>query len=80
MSRRERDREQKIEANLTHTHDEEPAMLMLECDKDRKGELLLNEGEVKLQLNQGSDKREESNVWYLDNGESSHMTGFRAKF
>lgn len=35
---------------------------------------------MKPRLNQGSDKREDSNVLYLDNGASNHMTGFRSKF
>lgn len=78
--RRERDKEQKVETevNLTHVQDDEPALLMLECGKEMKTKLLLNEEDMRPRLNAG--KQEESNMWYLDNGASNHMTGSRSKF
>ena len=43
--------------------------------------LLVNEDKVTPKLTKaGQDKQVESNLWYLDNGASNHMTGQRSKF
>lgn len=42
--------------------------------------MLINERDVVPKLNRNIDKKVESNVWYLDNGASNHMTGVRTKF
>ncbi|XP_074337557.1 uncharacterized protein LOC141674757 [Apium graveolens] len=69
-----REREQKEEANLARM-DDEPALLMAEKV------LLVDEGKVSPRLNQVSkEKQGDSNVWYLDNGASNHMTGQLSKF
>lgn len=62
-----RDKEQKPEVNLTQIQDDEPA-------------LLIAENEVTPKLSVNGDETFESNVWYLDNGASNHMTGDRSKF
>ena len=66
---------------MTQTNDDEPTLLLAKCD-DNKGELiLLNEGNLTPKLNTATDgKSEDSNMWYLDNGASNHMTGQRSKF
>lgn len=67
-----RERKPKQEINLTH--DDEPTLLIVETRK-----LLLNE-DVVPKLSQESRANSESNLWYLDNGASNHMTGQRSKF
>lgn len=56
------------------TQDDEPTLLIVETRK-----LLLNE-DVVPKLSQESRANSESNLWYLDNGASNHMTGQRSKF
>lgn len=70
----------KQEANLTFSQDDEPALLFTECTKEESKQLLLNEKNVMPRLSQSGDQTTESNVWYLDNGASQHMTGYRTKF
>ena len=74
-----RDKEQKTEINLAQI-DDEPALLLTECDTENKSTLLLNEGNVVPRLDRNKKKEIESNVWYLDNGASNHMTGQRSNF
>lgn len=64
-----RDREPKAEVNLSQVQDDEPA-------------LLVAEREIVPNLNYGAKNCSESasNLWYLDNGASNHMTGDRSKF
>lgn len=54
---------------------------MLAKTNESKFETLLqNEGGVVPKLRNNADKKWESNVWYLDNGASNHMTGEYSKF
>ncbi|KAL8157792.1 hypothetical protein AgCh_002484 [Apium graveolens] len=57
------------------SRDDEPALLVVE-----RKELLLNEQEVIPKLKMNEETKETSNLWYLDNGTSNHMTGLRSKF
>ncbi|KAL8121978.1 hypothetical protein AgCh_018636 [Apium graveolens] len=41
---------------------------------------LLDENNVTPKLKQEAERRTESNLWYLNNGASNHMTGLRSKF
>ena len=75
-----RERDQKTEVNLTQTQDKEPALLLVECNKQESSTLLLNEGEIMPELNKNGVKKYEYGLWYLDNGASNHMTGQRSKF
>lgn len=69
---------QEVESNMTVMTDDEPALLLA---KHVKSELLLNEDKVySHQLPRNGEGESESNVWYLDNGASNHMTGARSKF
>lgn len=74
-----RDKEVKPEANLTQVTDEEPALLLTECNIEKESKLLLNENSMNPRLKK-MEKQIDSNVWYLDNGASNHMTGQRTKF
>ncbi|XP_074363990.1 uncharacterized protein LOC141704700 [Apium graveolens] len=79
--RRGKDKDQKTEVNLTRIHDDdEPALLMVEHMKETKKELMLNEQTVRPRLSATAEKLGESNMWYIDNGASNHMTGYRSKF
>ncbi|KAL8107456.1 hypothetical protein AgCh_024022 [Apium graveolens] len=60
--------------------DDEPALLLVEHKVKERNQLLLNEQDTVPKLSHNSDKRIDSNVWYLDNGASNHMSGFRSKF
>lgn len=67
--------------NLTHVrNDDERALLMVEYKSEGRTKLLLNERDVIPNLSHSIEKRLESKVWYLDNGASNHMIGFRGKF
>lgn len=72
-----KDKEQRLEANITQAQDDEPALLMVKAQGDK---VLLNEENVKPRLQMTESKNGGSNVWYLDNGASNHMTGERSKF
>lgn len=69
------DKKMKAEANLTQVNDDELALLLTECTVEK----LLNEGAIKPKLDK-VEKSVESNLWYLDNGVSNHMTGQISSF
>ncbi|XP_074341783.1 uncharacterized protein LOC141679173 [Apium graveolens] len=74
-----RNKEVKEEMNMARLEDDEPALLLAKCeDKDNKEGTHLNKKQII--LSKLSKVQNESNVWYLDNGASSHMTGFNSKF
>ncbi|KAL8132025.1 hypothetical protein AgCh_007783 [Apium graveolens] len=83
-TRRERNREPKVwsEVNLTHVHDDEQTLLMVEHkNKEMNATLLLNENEVQPRaLNNNNNKSWESHIWYIDNRTSNHMIGAKSKF
>lgn len=63
---------------MANLEDDEPALLLAKYEREDPEGTLLNENQViPLKLSKVQD---ESNVWYLDNGASSHMTGFKSKF
>ncbi|XP_074361120.1 uncharacterized protein LOC141701344 [Apium graveolens] len=51
-----------------------------ETKKVEERTLLLNEKDVRPKLSKDFDMQTESNLLYLDNGASNHMTGLRSKF
>lgn len=76
-----RDKEQMEEAHFSQIPDEELALLMVECENNDKVNMLINEERVIPKLAQGDMLgNAESNLWYLDNGASNHMTGQHFKF
>lgn len=67
--------------NLAQVQDDEPALLLTEKEENHERMMLINEEKVVPRLNQDcQDKYKSSNVWYLDNGASNHMTGQLSKF
>lgn len=60
--------------------DDEPAMLLAKHEKEAPELLLTEDKLLSTQLPKSGDYASESNVWYLDNDASNHMTGFRSKF
>lgn len=75
-----RDKTSKPEVNLTQVNDDEPALLMAKCGDEKGESVVLNEGRVHPGFGQGTECENETDVWYLDNGASNHMTGQRSKF
>lgn len=73
-------KEADLEANLNQTEDEGPALLLTEKTGEDKGIVMLNEGNVIPKLGSVTDRGVETNLWYLDNGASNHMTGIRSIF
>ncbi|XP_042446635.1 uncharacterized protein LOC122031604 [Zingiber officinale] len=73
------------EAHLTCATDEEPALIMTvsheESDtrRERQDTILLSEDRLLPEMYRGV-KKEDKDVWYLDNGASNHMTGHHEKF
>lgn len=76
-----RSKEQKQESNLTQVDDDEPALLLAKLENHEPEILMLNEGNVRPKLIINSkEKGQESNLWYMDNGASNHMSGYKEKF
>ena len=69
-------KEHKEEVNMTKFEDDEPALLLAKCDDSSVTRL----SEKQVVPSQMTKVQSDSNVWYLDNGASSHMTGFKSKF
>lgn len=74
-----RDKEQKEEANMMQVPDDEPTLLLTERNEVEKNVMLINEAKVSPKINKGAGEVI-SNLWYLDNGGSNHMTGQKSKF
>lgn len=70
-----RDKEQRQEENLAQLQDDEPALFLTEWGKEK---LLINEEDVTPKIRKGDEVKGDSNLWYLDNGASKHMTGHRS--
>lgn len=76
-----REKEVKEEANIAQIPDDEPALLLTECSDNEGNVMMLNEEKVNPKLSQNEGRKEfVSNLWYLDNGASNHMSGQRSKF
>lgn len=75
-----RDRDTQKEVNVSYIQGEEPALLMVEADNSVGDVMLLNEEAVVPKLKSTMGEQKESQIWYLDNGASNHMTGQRGKF
>ncbi|XP_074328235.1 uncharacterized protein LOC141666139 [Apium graveolens] len=75
-----KEKEKKLKANLAQIQDDEPALLLTEFEKVNNDILLLNEKGLVPKLQKDEAMKVESNLWYLDNEASNHMTGLRSKF
>lgn len=67
------------EANLTQANEEEPILMMAISQEVTSGKVSLKE-KICVNLLTSGESRVNSEVWYLDNGASNHMTGDRLKF
>lgn len=75
-----KDKEVKEKALIAQVPNEEPALLMAMYSEEHDGKILINEEKVTPKLGPERDeKMAESNLWYLDNGASNHMSGQREK-
>lgn len=75
-----REKNQRPEVNLAQIKDDEPALLLSEVDGNKTKMVLLNELKVTPTLETTRERRRMSQLWYLDNGASNHMTGDKTKF
>ncbi|KAK1381863.1 hypothetical protein POM88_019598 [Heracleum sosnowskyi] len=75
-----RTREQRQEVNMAFVEDDELALLLAKLTPEPHLMLLNEKQVVPALLPRNEEKVSDSNVWYLDNGASNHMTGFRTKF
>lgn len=73
-----KERELPREVNFSETYEDEPALLMAEVTEEKS--MLLKEDSIVPKLRTRVEEQRESQVWYLDNGPSNHMTGQRGKF
>lgn len=64
---------------MSKIEEEEPALLLVECGRSETEMVMLNEENVLPEL-KATDEWRESQVWYLDNCASNHMTGQKGKF
>lgn len=75
-----KDKDVQKEVNLSRIQDDEPALLMAGIQDKNTSTMLLKEETVIPKLRTYVGEHRESQVWYLDNGASNHMTGQRGKF
>ncbi|XP_074373452.1 uncharacterized protein LOC141713776 [Apium graveolens] len=79
--KRKLDKKFKEQVNIAQIPDDEPALLLAEKENGKGNALMLNKHKVSPRLNQNKvENKFVSNLWYLDNGASKHMTGKRSKF
>lgn len=78
--RSRRERNQKPEVNLVQMKDDEHALLLSELDENKTEMVSLNEENIIPRLEVNIKERKFSQLWYLDNGASNHMTGDKTKF
>ncbi|KAL8098390.1 hypothetical protein AgCh_031228 [Apium graveolens] len=75
------EKEIKEEANIVQFPDDEPALLLNECEEKEESIMLVNEEKVAPKLKKAADEKQvDSNLWYLDNGATNHMSGQHTKF
>lgn len=60
--------------NHTQVNDDEPAFLLIECGGTKKEMVLLNETRVTPAIRQECKSEGGSNVWYMNNEASNHVT------
>lgn len=78
--RPKREKEVRQKAMMAETEDAEPALLLAKHDKECEELKLTEEGVNPVIVTDGKEKKTSSNVWYLDNRASNHMTGDKEKF
>lgn len=78
--RPKRDRDTRQEALIAKMEDDEPALLLAKYEKESEKLMLNKENLTPTLLTDGKERNGSSNIWYLDNGASNHMTGDKEKF
>lgn len=71
---KKREKEVKEEANNAQIPDDEPALLLAKYEKEKGDVMLIDEGKISPKLMLTNTTPVDSNLWYLDNGASNHMT------
>ena len=76
-----RNKEQRKEANLAQIEDDEPSLLLAKHEKDNSKFMLLDETNIRRRLMSNDEvMKYDSNLRYLDNGASNHITGQKSRF
>ncbi|XP_074356746.1 uncharacterized protein LOC141696515 [Apium graveolens] len=75
-----KEKEMSKEVNLSQIQGDELALVVAEIDKSETKKMMLKEETVVPKLRASGEELRQSQVWYLDNGASNHMTGQQGKF
>lgn len=66
---------------MAQVDDDEPTLLLAKCVKEEGVVMLTDENKALHGILSKEDKKtKETNLWYIENGASNHMTGSREKF
>ncbi|XP_074336150.1 uncharacterized protein LOC141673314 [Apium graveolens] len=78
--RPQREMNQRPEANMAQIKNDQPVLLLSELDESKVKMELLNDENIIPKLDTSAKEIKTSQLRYLDNGASNHMTGDKSKF